>query len=242
MSDIKTDPSTMQPPRTGPRPSSWAQRSTATAVEVERQADADRGRRHVASTRSRRSVPSAGRAARSSMTFFFLLVTMVIFSLLAPGKFNTATNIQLLALNVSILTVVSVGTTFVIATAGHRPVDPVGHRARRGLRRQGAELHPRRRRDGRRRDRRPDEALVHPRGAGRLAARRADPRVSSTVSPSATCGSLRCSRPWARWGPASVSRCCCRTASTSRRTRSNPVATGELIPGLHNLILIAFSS
>ncbi|HET6755123.1 MAG TPA: ABC transporter permease [Jiangellaceae bacterium] len=52
------------------------------------------------------------------MTFFFLIVTMVIFSVLAPGTFNTVSNIQLLALNVAILTVVSVGTTFVIATAG----------------------------------------------------------------------------------------------------------------------------
>ena len=52
------------------------------------------------------------------MTFLFLIVTMVIFSVLAPGTFNTVSNIQLLALNVAILTVVSVGTTFVIATAG----------------------------------------------------------------------------------------------------------------------------
>jgi ribose transport system permease protein len=52
------------------------------------------------------------------MTFFFLIVTVVIFSALAPGKFGTVTNIQQLALNVAILTVVSVGTTFVIATAG----------------------------------------------------------------------------------------------------------------------------
>jgi ribose transport system permease protein len=52
------------------------------------------------------------------MTFFFLIVTMVIFSVLAPGTFNTVSNIHLLALNVAILTVVSVGTTFVIATAG----------------------------------------------------------------------------------------------------------------------------
>ena len=52
------------------------------------------------------------------VTFFFLIVTMVIFSVLSPGKFDTVSNIQQLALNVSILTVVSVGTTFVIATAG----------------------------------------------------------------------------------------------------------------------------
>lgn len=52
------------------------------------------------------------------VTFLFLVVMMVIFSVLAPGKFDTVSNIQQLALNVSILTVVSVGTTFVIATAG----------------------------------------------------------------------------------------------------------------------------
>ena len=52
------------------------------------------------------------------MTFLFLAATMVIFSALAPGKFGTTANIQQLAQNVAILTVVSVGTTFVIATAG----------------------------------------------------------------------------------------------------------------------------
>jgi ribose transport system permease protein len=52
------------------------------------------------------------------MTFFFLVVTMLIFTIAAPGKFGTRDNIEQLALNVAILTVVSVGTTFVIATAG----------------------------------------------------------------------------------------------------------------------------
>lgn len=52
------------------------------------------------------------------MTFLFLAVTMLLFSIIAPGKFGTATNIEQLAQNVAILTVVSVGTTFVIATAG----------------------------------------------------------------------------------------------------------------------------
>ena len=52
------------------------------------------------------------------MTFFFLIVTMLIFTVAAPGKFGTRSNIEQLALNVAILTVVSVGTTFVIATAG----------------------------------------------------------------------------------------------------------------------------
>jgi ribose transport system permease protein len=52
------------------------------------------------------------------VTFLFLVVIMVAFSLLAPGKFGTTSNITQLAQNVAILTVVSVGTTFVIATAG----------------------------------------------------------------------------------------------------------------------------
>jgi ribose transport system permease protein len=52
------------------------------------------------------------------ITLAFLLLLIVIFSLLAPGKFGTVNNLSLLAQNVAILTVVSVGTTFVIATAG----------------------------------------------------------------------------------------------------------------------------
>lgn len=52
------------------------------------------------------------------ITLAFLLLLIVVFSLLAPGKFGTASNLTLLAQNVAILTVVSVGTTFVIATAG----------------------------------------------------------------------------------------------------------------------------
>jgi ribose transport system permease protein len=52
------------------------------------------------------------------ITLLFLLVLMVIFAILAPGKFGTTSNLTLLAQNVAILTVVSVGTTFVIATAG----------------------------------------------------------------------------------------------------------------------------
>ena len=52
------------------------------------------------------------------ITLVFLLLLIVVFSLLAPGKFGTASNLSLLAQNVAILTVVSIGTTFVIATAG----------------------------------------------------------------------------------------------------------------------------
>jgi ribose transport system permease protein len=52
------------------------------------------------------------------MTFFFLIVTMLVCTAMEPGKFGTRSNFEQLALNVAILTVVSVGTTFVIATAG----------------------------------------------------------------------------------------------------------------------------
>src|SRR5438046_9966120 len=40
------------------------------------------------------------------------------FAIKAPGQFDTWSNFRQLAQNVAILTVVSVGTTFVIATAG----------------------------------------------------------------------------------------------------------------------------
>jgi ribose transport system permease protein len=52
------------------------------------------------------------------ITMIFLLFLVAAFSVLAPGKFGTFSNLSLLAQNVAILTVVSVGTTFVIATAG----------------------------------------------------------------------------------------------------------------------------
>jgi ribose transport system permease protein len=57
-------------------------------------------------------------ASQVFITLAFLLMLIVVFSLLAPGKFGTVNNLSLLAQNVAILTVVSVGTTFVIATAG----------------------------------------------------------------------------------------------------------------------------
>ncbi len=52
------------------------------------------------------------------ITLLFLATLMVVFSIMAPGKFGTTSNLTLLAQNVAILTVASVGTTFVIATAG----------------------------------------------------------------------------------------------------------------------------
>jgi ribose transport system permease protein len=52
------------------------------------------------------------------VTFLALLVIVIGFTLKAPGQFGTISNLRQLAQNVAILTVVSVGTTFVIATGG----------------------------------------------------------------------------------------------------------------------------
>lgn len=52
------------------------------------------------------------------VTFGALLVIIAAFSLLAPGLFTQSSNFVQLAQNVAILTVVSVGTTFVVITAG----------------------------------------------------------------------------------------------------------------------------
>jgi ribose transport system permease protein len=52
------------------------------------------------------------------VTFAALLTSMIVFAIKAPGQFDTTSNFRQLAQNVAILTVVSVGTTFVIATAG----------------------------------------------------------------------------------------------------------------------------
>jgi len=54
----------------------------------------------------------------SGLTFVALVVMIIYFSLMEPGKFNTTSNFDLLAQNVSILIVLSVGATFVIATSG----------------------------------------------------------------------------------------------------------------------------
>lgn len=52
------------------------------------------------------------------VTFAALLTIIVGFAIKASGQFDTTSNFRQLAQNVAILTVVSVGTTFVIATAG----------------------------------------------------------------------------------------------------------------------------
>ena len=53
-----------------------------------------------------------------TFTFLALMALGIAFSVLAAGKFNTPSNLQSIAQNVAILTVVSVGATFVIVTAG----------------------------------------------------------------------------------------------------------------------------
>jgi len=52
------------------------------------------------------------------ITFAALATIIVVFAIKAQGQFDTTSNFRQLAQNVAILTVVSVGTTFVIATAG----------------------------------------------------------------------------------------------------------------------------
>ncbi len=52
------------------------------------------------------------------VTFGALLAIIAAFSLLAPGLFTQSSNFVQLAQNVAILTVVSIGTTFVVITAG----------------------------------------------------------------------------------------------------------------------------
>ncbi len=52
------------------------------------------------------------------VTFAALLMIIAAFSALAPGVFTQGSNFVQLAQNVAILTVVSVGTTFVVITAG----------------------------------------------------------------------------------------------------------------------------
>ena len=67
---------------------------------------------------TRQSVVHAVLANPTMVTFGALLVIVLAFSALAPGLFTRGSNFVQLAQNVAILTVVSVGTTFVIITAG----------------------------------------------------------------------------------------------------------------------------
>lgn len=67
-----------------------------------------------------KSAPLLRRLASSGvfLTFIVLIVIIAVFTALAPQNFATGSNFVNLAQNVAILTVVSVGTTFVIVTAG----------------------------------------------------------------------------------------------------------------------------
>jgi len=67
---------------------------------------------------ARQSIARAILANPTIVTFGALLVIVLAFSALAPGLFTQGSNFVQLAQNVAILTVVSVGTTFVIITAG----------------------------------------------------------------------------------------------------------------------------
>lgn len=64
--------------------------------------------------------PPLLRAVRSPvvLTFLGLVGIILVFTVMEPTKFSTPSNFLSLAQNVAILTVVSVGTTFVIVTAG----------------------------------------------------------------------------------------------------------------------------
>lgn len=67
---------------------------------------------------SRQSIASTVLANPTMVTFAALVAIILTFSALAPGLFTQGSNFVQLAQNVAILTVVSVGTTFVIITAG----------------------------------------------------------------------------------------------------------------------------
>ena len=168
-----------------------------------------------------------------------MIAIIVAFSLKASGQFDTTANFLQLAQNVAILTVVSVGTTFVIATAGVDLSIPSGivlgevfavkflHLISVGS---GTAVDI----DG-------DQTkiwyiLVR---ALRRAARRASRSGSSTASPSATCGFRRCSPPSARSAPASASALLLQNGVNTATYALDPVASGHAIPGVPNLITIA---
>jgi ribose transport system permease protein len=69
-------------------------------------------------TRSLASTLRTTMGQTSGLTMVALIIMVVYFSIMEPGKFMTVSNFDLLAQNVSILIVLSVGATFVIATSG----------------------------------------------------------------------------------------------------------------------------
>jgi ribose transport system permease protein len=117
MSDI-VRPENGSEPQSATDAVAWAEGIEATAEKLEAAAPAAASEGAGISVGTRPTWAKRLFGSPVMVTFLFLAITMAIFSMAAPGKFNTPTNIQLLALNVSILTVVSIGTTFVIATAG----------------------------------------------------------------------------------------------------------------------------
>jgi ribose transport system permease protein len=57
-------------------------------------------------------------STNAAWIFLLLLVVMMIFNFMAPGKFLTEFNIRSMAQNVSVLLVIAVGETFVMGTGG----------------------------------------------------------------------------------------------------------------------------
>ena len=151
-------------------------------------------------------------ASQVFITLGFLIALLVIFSVLAPGKFGTANNLSLLAQNVAILTVVSIGTTFVIATGGIDLSIPSGIILGEVFAANALKLIPAG--DGYAID---IAAQGHHRcsSSWRRSSRRSSRACSSAPSTGSwwpTCGSHRCSRRWARSAPAWASPCSSRRA------------------------------
>ena len=185
-------------------------------------------RRHASTPEPQRSRWRELLASQVFITLGFLLALIVIFSVLAPGKFGTANNLSLLAQNVAILTVVSDRHHVRHRHRRHRPVDPERHHPGRGLRRERAQGASRRRRlrHRRRGATTPTVVIILAALAAALVAGPAH-RRHQRVRSWRTCASRPCSPRWAPWARAWVSRCSCRRASTSRPTRSprSPIAT-----------------
>ena len=171
------------------------------------------------------------------VTFGALLAIIIVFSIKASGQFDTTANFRQLAQNVAILTVVSVGTTFVIATAGVDLSIPSGivlgevfavkflHLISVGS---GTAVDI----DG---DQTKTWYILFAL-CGSLLAGLALGLV--TASPSATCGSRPCSRPWERSGGPRH-----RPAAAERRQhgdlRARPGVWRPCNPEVPNLITIA---
>ena len=137
------------------------------------------------------------------ITLVFLLGLIVIFSILAPGKFGTTSNITQLAQNVAILTVVSVGTTFIIATAGIDLSIPSGIILGEVFAAQMLSKHPRRPAAARRSTsspRTPQATYILAALAAALVGGSAD-RGDQRRPGRPTCASRRCWPPWAPWVP-----------------------------------------